>query len=393
MTTTLQAHHAAHVTTSTVDAIVTDLAHSVLGGDLDESDGRSQILSCLTGSSAVDSMVQLYQRQVSTASASVSDAIRSECEKRLGTKVLAVDGSGVQLRRLVTASATGWAERFLKSGASWIFSNAVRTVQEDATDPHTMSRDGTWSTHSVLNLAEVHRDVYVWMEKTQGTKHNKLRQARSAVALRMAYRLPEVIRPHYSIRHRVLAKLNDDALSVQQAARQQLRAVTGTPVSPQHRDDDLMSLWDDYSPDQLHTMLSGDCRAAQWIALAGCCDYLRPAQRDIKAFTGRVMKAAGRTTVSDRRIIRQAIAAYIETEFSIEQLRGAAHKLSKQQRLDQQHRYRMHTRQLLQAAASLHTDLGVTADAVFYRLEQLAAPMIHELHLVDQFHDFHTQEP
>src|SRR5699024_10703765 len=113
----------------------------------------------------------------------------------------------------------------------------------------------------------------------------------------------------------------------------------------------------------------------------------------IKAINVLMMNAACKTTFSDLRINRQAIAAYIETEFSIEQLRGAAHKLSKQQRLDQQRRYRIHARQLLHAAASLNTDLGATADAVFYRLEQLAAPMIHELHLVDQFHDFHTQEP
>lgn len=118
---------------ATMDTIATGVAQQVADNTLDEHPARAQILSCLVSSPAIAAMVELFRRQTPSSAESMSEAVRTECEKRIRVKVLATNGAGLDLELLTTSSATGWAERFLRSGAQWIFANAARSVREDAT--------------------------------------------------------------------------------------------------------------------------------------------------------------------------------------------------------------------------------------------------------------------
>ncbi|NWN87101.1 MAG: hypothetical protein HLX51_00940 [Micrococcaceae bacterium] len=379
-------------TPSTVDDIVSQIARNVLIGEQAESHGRSKILSCLIGSHAITAMVDQCRRQMPTSGEVMLDAVRSECEKRLKSKVLSDDGTGVDLLTFTSASATGWAERFLKSGANWIFSNATRTVREDATDPHFMSTTDIYGADSTtLTSSAIHREVYAWLEEATSTR-KKLNPARSAVALRVIYGLPDVIRPDPRTRQRIVNKLNNDPASAYQAARYQLYIVLGRPVPKDRLDHDMLALWDDYTPDQLHRLISTQMLAPSQIAIPGCADFLRPSQKEIKAFTGRVMKAAGKTSKQQRDIIRQSLTGFIETEFSLHQLTGAAHKRTVAQRTEHQQRYRKHFHELNQATASLNTGLGATPMQVYRTMFTLAEPMIHEYQVSDEFHVFTTTD-
>lgn len=373
---------------STVDGFVSEIAQNVLLGHQDESEGRSKILSCLMGSPAISSMVDLCRYRMPNCGEVMLDAVRLECEKRLKSKVLTGSGSGVDLLTLTSASATGWAEQFLKSGSAWIFANAARTVREDATDPHSMSASEIYNSSTTgLASSEIHREVYAWLEERSSSR-KKLNPVRSAVALRVIYGLPDVIRPDPAHRQRILTKLHNDPASAYEAARYQLYMVTNRSVPKDRLDHDMMALWDNYSADQLHRLVSSDMLAPSQIAVPGCSDYLRPAQKEIKAFTGRVMKAAGKTTKQQRDIIRQAMMSFIETEFSLHQLTGAAHKKSPEERADHQRRYRKHFPALTQAAASLGTDLGTTKQQIYQSMFQLAEPMIHEKQIEGDFYAF-----
>lgn len=377
---------------TTVDSLVAEIARNVLTGCQDESEGRSKILSCLMGSPAITAIVDMCRYRMPNRGEVMMDAVRSECEKRLQAKVCADDGSGVDLLKLTSASATGWAEQFLKSGSTWIFANAARTVREVATDPHSMSVSDIYNSRTTqLASSAIHREVYAWLEECTGSR-KKLNPARSSVALRVIYGLPDVIRPDPRQRQRIVTKLRNDPASAYQAARHQLYIVSNKPVPQDRLDHDMMALWDDYSADQLHRLISSDMLAPSQIAIPGCADYLRPAQREIKAFTGRVMKAAGKTTKQQRDIVRQALTGFIESEFSLSQLTGAAHRRSLEERVEHQTRYRKHCAALIQAAASLHTDLGATSAQVYQALFQLAEPMIHEKRVEGDFHTFTTTD-
>lgn len=226
---------------ATMDTIATGVAQQVADNTLDEHPARAQILSCLVSSPAIAAMVELFRRQTPSSAESMSEAVRTECEKRLRVKVLATNGAGLDLELLTTSSATGWAERFLRSGAQWIFANAARSGREDATDPYTMSRSSLWAAESTPSLAQVHRDVYAWMAKTNSTR-KQLRSARSAVALRVAYDIPDMLRPHYTQRHQITDLLNHDPYRAYTAAKQQLYVVTGSAADIGQRDDRLMAL-------------------------------------------------------------------------------------------------------------------------------------------------------
>src|SRR5690625_1682470 len=85
---------------STVDEYVSAIAHNVVQGNQDEAEGRSQILSCLMGSPAITAMTDLCRYRMPSSGEVMLDAVRSECEKRLKSKVLADDGTGVDLLQL-----------------------------------------------------------------------------------------------------------------------------------------------------------------------------------------------------------------------------------------------------------------------------------------------------
>jgi hypothetical protein len=377
---------------SMVDDFVSDVARDILLGNQDETTGRSQILSCLMGSPAITAMVNLSRTRMPTSGETMADAVRAECEKRLKTKVLSQDNSGVDLLMLTSSSATGWAERFLKSGANWILANAAKSVQEDATDPHSMSTSLRYSDSTYFSgSCAMHREVYAWMEQATRSR-KKLNPARSAFALRVIYDLPDVVRPEPPYRQRIVTKLDNNPASAHQAARHQLHIVSGKQVPTDRLDHDMMALWDNYTPEQLYRLVSAGTLAASQIATPGCADFLRPAQRDIKAFTGRVMKAAGKTTKQQRDIIRQALSGFIETEFSLQQLTGAAHKRPLQERAEHQQRYRTHLPAFLRAAASLDTGLGSSSADVYQTLFDLAAPMIQEHRVAEDFYTFTTSE-
>jgi len=250
-----------------------------------------------------------------------------------------------------------------------------------------MSQSSLWAAESTPSLAEVHRDVYAWMEKTNSTR-KQLRSARSAVALRVAYDIPDVIRPHYTQRHRITDLLNHDPYRAYTDAKQQLYVVTGSAADIGQRDDRLMALWDDYTPEQLYRLLSSDHRVPGWIAQAGCADFLLPARKDHKALNGMAIHAAGSRDKATRHVIRQSVTTVLAVECGIDQLSHANHKRSRQQRLQDQRRYRHHATELFTAAAALKTALGTTADAVYETLFELATPFIHEYQFIDQYLQF-----
>jgi len=78
----------------------------------------------------------------------------------------------------------------------------------------------------------------------------------------------------------------------------------------------------------------------------------------------------------------------LAVECGIDQLSHANHKRSRQQRLQDQRRYRHQATELFTAVAALKTSLDTTVDAVYETLFELARPFIHESQSIDQYQQF-----
>lgn len=300
---------------SAVDERCRRIATEVIAGRMDEVAGRHEIAEILFRTDIAGQTA----RHRSNRPPQVTIDLTERLNALLTRKVLGLaenESSVLDLNRLLTASASGWARQLLRSALRSESRNLnTKTAKwESPVDPfgatvvESADSAGESSTETTMNqvfanvagapspeetalegISEKNLDrlqsVAEWVSTKSRSVRGASRVSMHAVAVMWAKALPYPLRPHYEVRHHLQQLVAEDPeLAWASAAR--LLQLCGGDVPSEVPDvhPDLVAVWDDYSPEALYTLVHSDRRYVDTLMDWALMDWprlSRPAQREL----------------------------------------------------------------------------------------------------------------
>lgn len=244
------------------------------------------------------------------------------------------------LERARTCSVTGWARQTLRAARKSVLRNIHnRTSARQELVAPTAPEDGpqTAAARAFQSYAapgelddgpEVTQRMMLeeateWLRSKASHHRGIARTAAGSAALRFAFNLPELLRPDWRIRRRALPVLAADPRAAHRSAQAMyacLNRAHGWQELFAAADQDLMSLWDDFSRAQLFEVVSKDPAVAYTLVLEAVSDRARPDRPSVRAFRNAVKNlspigANGRKPAGWRTVANAACDAFLAEEF------------------------------------------------------------------------------
>lgn len=374
-------------------------------GEVSETQTRAQLAAELTASGVSLEVAREGRTRYNglTSGPQLRNDVAHEFNELIFNKITEEGPNAFFNLKIATeSSVTGWARQTLRSARSTV----LRTLRNETTAHHVLvspiptsvsREEGTGSGAPALDQCEqrnlkrapastgtstlAHRMIFEetadWLRSKASSQRGAVRTAACAEALRFAFDLPAAIRPDLATRVRLLDLLEADETAAHRSVRAMSALLAGGLPPSVAVDPDLMSLWDDYTSEQLQELSHQPPSVAFGIAMGGVSDRPRPNRVQMRQFRSRVRalgpmlrkgrKMPGWNTCAES-VCRAFVAEEFET-FSPLDTSGAS-----------THEEKIAGRALALATASADyqravdftgSPLGTTHDEVRERLEQI----------------------
>lgn len=325
------------------DTACRDLLDQWAVGHLTERQVRRDVATLLTRSGICREVSREYQtwHHGLASGPQLSQDVEAEFEEFLFRRVTEEGPDAFfDLERARAASVTGWARQTLRSARKSVLRNIHnRTSARQELVAPTGPEDGSYTAAARAfqstaapgalddgpELAQrmMLEEATEWLRAKACHHRGIARTAAGAAALRFAFDLPELIRPDWRVRRRALPALEADPKAAHRAAQAMLACLNrihGWRGLFDAADQDLMSLWDDYSRAELFEVVSKDPAVAYTLALETLSDRARPDRPSVRAFRNAVKDLSpilknGRKPTGWRTCANAAVDAFLAEEF------------------------------------------------------------------------------
>jgi hypothetical protein len=325
------------------DATCQDLLDQWAAGHLTERQARREVATLLTSSGICREVSREYQtwHHGLASGPQLSQDVESEFDEFLFRRITEEGPDAFfDLERARASSVTGWARQTLRSARKSVLRNIHnRTAARQELVAPTGPEDGSYSAAarafqstaapgSLDDGPEITQRMMLeeateWLRSKASHHRGIARTAAGAAALRFAFNLPDLVRPDWRVRRRALPALQADPKAAHRAAQAMLACLNrihGWRGLFDAADQDLMSLWDDYSRAELFEVVSKDPAIAYTLALETLSDRARPDRPSVRAFRNSVKDLApilknGRKPTGWRTVANAAVDAFLAEEF------------------------------------------------------------------------------
>lgn len=325
------------------DTACRDLLDRWAAGDLPETQVRRDVATILTRSGICREVSREYQtwHHGLASGPQLSQDVESEFDEFLFRRVTEEGPDAFfDLERARAASVTGWARQTLRSARKSILRNihnrtaarqelvAPTGPEEGASTAAARAFQTTAAPGALEDGPEIAQRIMLeeateWLRSKASHHRGIARTQAGAAALRFAFSLPDLVRPDWRVRRRALPVLEADPKAAHRAAQAMLACLTrihGWRGLFEAADQDLMTLWDDYSRAQLFEVVSRDPVIAYTLALETLSDRARPDRPSVRAFRNAVKDLApvlknGRKPTGWRTAANAVVDAFLAEEF------------------------------------------------------------------------------
>lgn len=225
-------------------------------------------------------------------------------------KTISRGPSGFDITKAAQSSPTGWARELLRSASPSRLRKLAQREAEVSVDP-TEPVDGAPVSHADLTFHQAYVEdepqSAVWTDEVSSLTEDYLETAKhqseatklrlAAEAFRAAYRLPEVIRPaDWLDRMWVLWSVEADPMLAWTSAVA-FRDLVSATMSHEQRsiDERLLSLWDDFSAEDIDRIAELDARVAHVLVAQALTPLDRP-HRSVIAGAKSLMRMSSAST-------------------------------------------------------------------------------------------------
>ncbi|MDI3329707.1 MAG: hypothetical protein QJR09_03085 [Micrococcus sp.] len=325
------------------DTACRDLLDQWAAGTLTERQARRDVATVLNRSGICREVSREYQtwHHGLASGPQLSQDVEAEFEEFLFRRITEEGPDAFfDLERARMASVTGWARQTLRSARKSVLRNIHnRTAARQELVAPTGPEDGTYTAaarafqstaapDSLDDGPEVTQRMMLeeateWLRSKASHHRGIARTAAGAAALKFAFTLPDLIRPDWRVRRRALPALQADPKAAHRAAQAMLACLNrihGWEGLFETADQDLMSLWDDFSRAELFEVVSKDPAIAYTLALETLSDRARPDRPSVRAFRNAVKDLApilknGRKPTGWRTVANAVVDAFLAEEF------------------------------------------------------------------------------
>lgn len=332
----MDTNYANQTQTDRIDEQALEIARDIIAGKRDEAEGRWAIAILVMHADVPRHVTRRFREM----NPQVREDVMDKLQRLIQDKITQTEPAYLNLDSIVTKgySLCGWARQLARAAVG----SAVRDVTaifrnttfvdpnvdvngeldfglagtghalDYAQTPSPLTADRTSDVvdHELLT-AQIEDDYTEAARKTLATGRMKL----AAQALRDAFKLPAAIRPDDLIdREAVLDMLNADEDAARNAAAS-LHALIDGVQSPDQAaiDERLLALWDDYTLDQLHELVTKPARVAQTIAIAALTLDAKPNREIIRATLATIRRLVPNTQKWST-ITRDLLDSYLASE-------------------------------------------------------------------------------
>lgn len=291
-------------------------------GQITEAEARTEISGLLTGSGVSREVSREYTavRYSMTPGHQLNEDLQAEFDALLFDKITKAGPEAFfDLERAANSSVTGWARMTLRAARKSLLRNIhSRTTSRldlvPPADPVDEARSVTAAeyayhtaaapaqqgvvpdAHDVEPLTQrmlVEKAAEMW--STRGAPRRGARRTfAGAEAIRLAFNLPEPLRPDLYTRNHLQQLINSDPRAAHSAVKAMLGCILkeeGWKARFESTDMDLMALWDDYSAKDLAALADRNPEVAHALALEAVSDKPRPSRSVVRKFRQAVTEA------------------------------------------------------------------------------------------------------
>lgn len=310
----------------------------ILQGYADGSIGDPEARKLIAASLHTSGIARIVAREKTTQSNQLLHDLQADMEELLFRKIMQTEPGGFDLTLGLGTSTTAWARQLLRTARASLMRNIhVRTgAKMDLVDPvpdrsqftdtpppvsfsafhsevaTTGTPETAGSAPGEAEMQESIQDAADWLR----SKHRHLREcsklAASAASVMHGYSVPAVTRPRLTERKRLKAMIDARPELAHRSVSAMCALIESEPY-PYEVDEGLLTLWDEYSFDQMDAIASASPKVALVLVDAALSDRARPSRTVLRLF-GASVRALG-TGTGWARLAADACETFVALEF------------------------------------------------------------------------------
>lgn len=275
-------------------------------GSISDQDARKLIAESLH----VSGIARTVAREKSAQNFQLLQDLQTDMEDLLFRKIMQTDPGGFDLTLGLSASTTAWARQLLRSARATLLRNIhVRTgARLDLVDP--VPERGKFSealppasfsafhaaasTEAATDTDEAIQDAADWLRSKNRLLRDSSKLAASAASVMHGYSVPALTRPRLAERKRLKAMIDGQPALAHRSVAAMCALIESEPY-PHEVNEGLLSLWDNYSFDQMDAIASASPKVALVLMDAALSDRARPSRTVLRLF-GASVRALGSGT-------------------------------------------------------------------------------------------------